>query len=316
MELRNIGKSGLRVSVVGLGCNNFGGRLDTDATRRVVHRALDAGITLFDTADTYGNRGGSERQLGEVLGDRRKQIVLATKVGSPMNEAGTMSGGSRRHIVSAAEDSLRRLRTDWIDLYQLHRPDPLTPIEETLRAFEDLIGAGKVRYAGISNVSGWQVADAVWTGRQLGAAPIVSVQNEYNLFQRNAERDVAPALRHYGLGLLPYFPLAGGLLSGKYRQDAIPEGGRLSTPSGFTNRYFTDANWAVLEKLRTLCAERGRTLIELAFGWLLAHDVVPSVIAGATRPEQIDANAAAAGWTLDADEMKAVEAIIAGTVVK
>ncbi len=202
MKLRNLGRSGLRVSVVGLGCNNFGGRIDLEASRKVVHRALDSGITLFDTADIYGERGGSETCLGAILGDRRKDIVLATKFGMEMDD-GEKRGGSRRHIMQAVEASLKRLKTDWIDLYQYHRPDPLTPIDETLRALDDLIRQGKVRYVGCSNMPSWQVATAQWTARDLGLDAFVSAQDEYSLLVRDAEKELIPAASHYGLGLLP-----------------------------------------------------------------------------------------------------------------
>jgi aryl-alcohol dehydrogenase-like predicted oxidoreductase len=208
MQQRNLGRSGLRVSVVGLGCNNFGMKLDREDTRRVVHKALDCGITLFDTADSYGNMGGSEEALGLLLGDRRKDIVLATKFASPMDPAETKKGASRRYILSAVEASLGRLKTDWIDLYQLHRPDPLTPIEETLRTLDDLVRAGKVRYIGCSNLPAWQVVDALWTAKQASGTSFVCCQDEYSLLVRDIERELVPAISAHGLGLLPYFPLA------------------------------------------------------------------------------------------------------------
>jgi len=309
MERRRIGV--LEVPVVGLGCNNFGSRLDVDATRRVVHRALDAGITLFDTADIYGNRGGSETQLGEVLGDRRKDIVLATKFGMPMDD-GEKRGGSRRYLMAAVEASLTRLRTDWIDLYQLHEPDPLTPFEETLRALDDLVRQGKVRYIGCSNVAGWQVADAAWTSRHHGLAPFVSAQNEYSLLVREPERELVPALSAYGMGLLPYFPLGGGLLSGKYRRNApLPPGARLTETQRSADRFLTERNWAIVEELEAFCGERDHGLLALAFSWLASRPAVASVIAGATTPEQIDANVRAAGWRLSAEEIAAVDGITA-----
>jgi aryl-alcohol dehydrogenase-like predicted oxidoreductase len=222
MEFRNLGRSGLRVSLVGLGCNNFGARIDLDATRKVVHRALDVGITLFDTADSYGNRGGSETMLGDALGDRRKDIVLATKFSQPMDDAQTLKGASRRYIMSAVEASLRRLKTDWIDLYQQHLPDPLTPSEETLRALEDLTRQGKVRYIGCSNMAAWQVTEAVWTSRLHDLNAFASAQDDYSL-ARDGERELLPALTAHGLGLLPFF-LAGGLLTGKYKRgQPLPE---------------------------------------------------------------------------------------------
>jgi len=306
VEIRNIGKSGLRVSVVGLGCNNFGGRLDVEATRKVVHRAIDAGITLFDTADSYGNRGGSETQLGEVLGARRNEIVLATKFASPMTDKSKEYIASRGYIMSAVEASLRRLKTDWIDLYQLHWPDPRTPMEETLRALDDLVRQGKVRYIGCSNLNAWQIADAAWISRHHRLAPFISAQNEFSLLVRDQSEPLLPALAEYGMGLLPYFPLGGGLLTGKYKKgQPLPEG-RLKSTQASASRFLTDLNWDLAEKLERLASERGHSLIELAFGWLLAHDAVPSVIAGATKPEQIDANIAAANWRLSAEDRAAV----------
>lgn len=310
MEIRNLGRSGLRVSAVGLGCNNFGGRIDLEASRRVVHRALDLGITLFDTADVYGERGGSETCLGEILGPRRKDIVLASKFGMPMDDAERLKGGSRRYIISAVEASLKRLRTDWLDLYQLHRPDPLTPIEETLRALDDLVRAGKVRYVGCSNLPAWQVTEAVWTAREIGVEGFVSCQDEYSLLVRGAETELMPAMRRYGLGLLPYFPLASGLLTGKYRRNApMPADARLTKTQRLADRYLTDANWPKVERLADFCAARGHGLLDLAFSWLLARDPVASVIAGATKPEQIEQNVAAAGWKLGAEELAAIDAL-------
>ena len=308
MELRYVGKSGLRVSVVGLGCNNFGGRIGLDETRAVVHKALDLGITLFDTADTYGNRGGSEESLGQILGERRKDIVLATKFGLPMDDAEVLSGASRRYIVRAVEASLRRLRTDWIDLYQLHQPDPLTPIEETLRALDDLVRQGKVRYVGNSNFAAWQVVDAQWTARDRNLSRFVSCQNQYSLLKRDIEDELAPAMQACGLGLLPYFPLAGGLLTGKYHPDAPPPAGTRFARSGSrAERFLNPANWAIVEGLRDFCAERGHTMLELAVSWLKARPYMASVIAGATRPEQVEQNVKAAGWALTPQEMAQID---------
>ena len=308
MDVVNLGRSGLRVSRVGLGCNNFGGRIDVEASRAVVHRALDAGITLFDTADVYGERGGSENALGAILGDRRKDIVLATKFGVPMDDVGVKKGGSRRYIVSALEESLRRLKTDWIDLYQLHTPDPLTPMEETLRALEDLVRAGKVRYLGCSNLPAWGVADARWISRTEGLSPFVSAQDEYSLLVRGAETELIPALDAFGVGLLPYFPLASGLLTGKYRKgEDAPAGTRLATTRYLADRYSTPANWDKVERLRALAADHGRSMLEMAFSWLAAQPAVSSIIAGATRPEQIDQNVAAVGWTLSPTEIAAID---------
>jgi aryl-alcohol dehydrogenase-like predicted oxidoreductase len=307
MEIRNVGKSGLRVSAVGLGCNNFG-RLDIESSRKVVHRALDLGITLFDTADIYGNKGGSEEQLGEILGARRKDIVLATKFGMAMSDI--QQGASRRYILQAVEDSLRRLKTDWIDLYQLHQPDPLTPIEETLRTLDDLIRAGKVRYAGCSNLKAWQVADAHWTAKTQGFNRFISAQDEYSMLVRDAERELIPALEAKGMGLLPYFPLASGMLTGKYRHGGeLPAGTRMALMKRFTDRYMTEENWAIVDRLQAFCDARGHTLLELAFSWLLSRPSLASVIAGATKPEQIEMNAKAADWQLSAQDLAEIDKI-------
>jgi len=307
MEIRNVGKWGLRVSAVGLGCNNFG-RLDIESSRKVVHRALDLGITLFDTADIYGNKGGSEEQLGEILGARRKDIVLATKFGMAMSDI--QQGASRRYILQAVEDSLRRLKTDWIDLYQLHQPDPLTPIEETLRTLDDLIRAGKVRYAGCSNLKAWQVADAHWTAKTQGFNRFISAQDEYSMLVRDAERELIPALEAKGMGLLPYFPLASGMLTGKYRHGGeLPAGTRMALMKRFTDRYMTEENWAIVDRLQAFCDARGHTLLELAFSWLLSRPSLASVIAGATKPEQIEMNAKAADWKLSAHDLAEIDKI-------
>jgi aryl-alcohol dehydrogenase-like predicted oxidoreductase len=308
VKQRNLGSSGLRVSLVGLGCNNFGGRIDLEASRKVVHKALDLGITLFDTADVYGNKGGSETSLGEILGERRKDIVLATKFAFPMDDAGRLAGASRHYIMTAVEASLKRLKTDWIDLYQQHRPDPLTPIEETLRALDDLVHQGKVRYIGCSNFPAWQVVDAEWTARQAGTAAFASCQDEYSLLVRDAERELLPAIEAHDLGLLPYFPLASGLLTGKYRRNAAPpQGARLSYMQDLSSRYMTEANWQQVERLDAFCRERGRTLLELAISWLAARPAVSSVIAGATKPEQLEQNVAAADWALGAEDLAEID---------
>jgi aryl-alcohol dehydrogenase-like predicted oxidoreductase len=310
MEFRNLGRSGLRVSLVGLGCNNFGGRIDLDATRRVVHRALDLGITLIDTADSYGNRGGSETMLGEVLGDRRKDVVLATKFSQPMDDAQKLKGASRGYIMYAVEASLRRLKTDWIDLYQQHLPDPLTPIEETLRALDDLTRQGKVRYIGCSNLPAWQVTEAVWTSRLHDLNAFASAQDEYSLLARDAERELLPALNAHGLGFLPFFPLAGGLLTGKYKRgQPMPEKSRLTYVKASADRFLTARNWTQIEQLEAFCAQRDRSLLELAFSWLASRAPVSSIIAGATRPEQLDANVKAVGWKLAQDELAELDRI-------
>ena len=307
---RNLGRSGLRVSAIGLGCNNFGGRIDLEASRAVVHAALDAGITLFDTADVYGERGGSETAIGAILGERRRDIVLATKFAMPMDDRERLKGASRRYIVGAVEASLKRLRTDWIDLYQQHRPDPLTPIEETLRALEDLVRAGKIRYYGCSNLPAWQVVEAAWTARENGLSGFVSCQDEVSLLVRKHDTDLLPAMRQYGLGLLPYFPLASGLLTGKYKRNTpMPADARLTKTQRLADRYLTDANWTTAEKLADFAEARGHTLLELAFSWLLSRPPCSSVIAGATRPDQVHANAAAGGWALTEAELAKIDAI-------
>jgi aryl-alcohol dehydrogenase-like predicted oxidoreductase len=311
MQLRNVGRSGLRVSAVGLGCNNFGGRIDLAATRAVVDKAIDLGITLFDTADTYGDKGGSETCLGEVFGARRKAIVLATKFGMAMDADGRLAGASRRYIVSAAEASLRRLKTDWIDLYQLHRPDPLTPIEETLRALDDLVRQGKVRYVGCSNLPAWQVAVAQGLARQAGLNAFVSCQDQYSLLVRGIEEELVPAMLHLGLGLLPYFPLASGMLTGKYQRNAPPPPGtRFAHPGQrYSARYLTDDNWDKVEALSEFARTRGKTLLELAISWLAARPPVASVIAGATRPEQVEQNVRAAAWELTPQDLAEIDRI-------
>jgi aryl-alcohol dehydrogenase-like predicted oxidoreductase len=312
METRNLGRSGLKVSLVGLGCNNFGGRTTIEDSGAVIHAALDHGITLFDTADAYGAGGGSEVALGQWLGPRRKDIVLATKFGLAMDDTGAKSGGSRRYIMQAVEDSLRRLKTDWIDLYQFHRPDPATPIEETLRALDDLIAQGKVRYIGCSNMAAWSVVDAQWTAELRGLSRFISAQDEYSLVHRKPEADLIPALRAKGMGLLPYYPLASGLLSGKYAKGAAPSADtRFGKDARTRERYLTNENWARVEKLDAFAKARGRSLLDLAFAWLASQEVVGSVIAGATRPEQIAANVAAVDWKLSAEERAEIDQITA-----
>jgi aryl-alcohol dehydrogenase-like predicted oxidoreductase len=308
MILRNLGRSGLRVSLIGLGCNNFGQRMDLESSRLVIHKALDCGITLFDTADVYGGRGGSETVLGQVLGDRRKDIILASKFGMPMDD-GEKKGASRRYIMAAVEASLKRLKTDWIDLYQQHRHDPLTPIDETLRALEDLIRHGKVRYIGNSNFTAAQTVEAQLTARHLGLNAFVSCQDEYSLLKRDLDRENLVVMERYGLGLLPYYPLASGLLTGKHKRDAAAPGTRLHLPifSGFMN----DANFDVVEKLEAFVKARGRAMTELAFSWLATRPTVGSIIAGATKPEQIEANVKAAEWKLTADELAEIDNITA-----
>jgi aryl-alcohol dehydrogenase-like predicted oxidoreductase len=310
MQERNLGSSGLRVSAVGIGCNNFGGRIDTRETGRVIDKAIDLGVTLFDTADMYSNRGGSETAMGEVLkGGKRQKIVLATKCGMQMDDAGKLKGASRRYIMSAIEGSLKRLQTDYIDLYQVHQVDPLTPIEETLRALDDLVRSGKVRYIGLSNHPAWMTVEAQETARRWNLNSFVSCQDEYSLLIRDADRELMPMMSRYKMGLLPYFPLACGLLTGKYARNAMPQGARLTETKRWQDKYLNERNWNVTEELTAFANSRGHTILELAFSWLLARPNVSSVIAGATSPEQVEANVKAASWQLTAEEMAEVDRI-------
>src|ERR1700678_2855419 len=311
MRYRSLGRSGLLVSVVGLGCNNFGSRLDVAGTRAVVDSAIDAGITLFDTSDTYGNGGGSETALGEVLGRRRDQVVLATKFGHQGVDMGygpaAGAKGGRSYIRRAVTESLRRLRTDYIDLYQLHTPDPVTPIEETIAALDELVSEGKVRYLGHSNLSGWQLADAAHLAARDGRTPFISAQNHWSLLERGAESEVVPAARHFGLGVLPFFPLANGLLTGKVRQgQEVPATSRLAARA----RYVTDEKLAKVEALISWAQEHGVSILDVAISALAAQPGCSSVIAGAMTPEQVKANAAASEWIPTADELAELDQIV------
>ncbi|MFO0540930.1 MAG: aldo/keto reductase [Phenylobacterium sp.] len=311
MQLRRLGNSGLKVSVIGLGCNNFGMRIDQAQTRMVVDAALDCGVNFFDTADIYG-AAKSEVFLGEALKGKRDKAVLATKFANPMGEGEYLRGGARRYIVKAVEDSLKRLHTDHIDLYQMHVPDPDTPIEETLRALDDLVRAGKVLYVGNSNFAGWQIADADWISRSNGLERFVSAQNNFSLLERGVEREVLPACERFGLGLLPYFPLASGFLTGKYQRGEPPrQGTRLAAWGKRGAAALSDRNFDRLEALEHWAMQRGRRILDLAFAWLLGHRVVSSVIAGATTPEQVEANARCAEWILTPAEVEEVRALLA-----
>ncbi|WP_207922930.1 aldo/keto reductase [Micromonospora sp. KC606] len=314
MTYRRLGDSGLVVSVVGIGCNNFGRKLDLDGTRAVVDAALDAGINFFDTADIYGEpHGTSEELLGQALKGRRDDVVVATKFGMSMGGRNGRDFGvraSRRYIVRAVEASLRRLETEHIDLYQLHEPDPGTPIDETLTALDDLVRAGKVRYLGNSNFAGWQIADADWTAKTRGLTRFVSAQNHYNLLQRDAEVEVIPACERFGLGLLPFFPLANGLLTGKYKRgEAPPAGSRLAGGGRYAQR-LAAANWDIIEAIEAYAADRGLSILDVAIGGLAARPAVASVIAGATSPEQVQANAAAGSWQPTDVDLEALDAIL------
>ena len=318
LPLRRLGRSGLSVPVVGLGCNNLGrpGAVTEteEGSKALIDAAIDAGVTFFDTADRYGARPGlSEELLGAALKGRRDDVLVATKFGLDMlgaNGADFGARGSRRYIVRAAEASLRRLGTDWIDLYQLHTPDPATPIEETLAALDDLVRSGKVRYVGHSNFKGWQVADAEHVARSMGSGGagtrFVSAQNQYSLLARDLEREVLPAAKAYGIGVLPYFPLANGLLTGKYSGGARPDGSRLVISK---RDLLETAPWAALDRFGAFCRERGVTETVVAFSWLLSRPEVSSVIAGATRPEQVRANAQAWSWTPTAADLAELDEI-------
>ena len=314
MRYRRLGTSGLAVSVVGIGCNNFGRKIGSQETTAVVDAAIYCGVNLFDTADVYGDpHGRSEELLGEALRGRRDDVIIATKFGSSMdgiNGADWGARGSRRYVTRAVEASLRRLGTDYIDLYQMHVPDPETPIEETMLALDDLVRVGKVRYLGSSNFSGWQVADADWVARDANVSRFVSAQNEYSWLKRGAEADLIPACERFGVGLLPYFPLASGLLTGKYRQgEAPPSGSRLSMPryAGALDR----TPWELIGRLEQYAKERSISMLDVAIGGLAAQPTVGSVIAGATTPEQVRANVAAGAWVPSASDLAELLAITA-----
>ncbi|WP_395728225.1 aldo/keto reductase [Nakamurella sp.] len=316
--LRRLGTSGLAVSATGLGCNNLG-RPGTvtesfEGTQALIDAALDAGITLYDVADIYGTpQGRSEELLGAALGKRRADVIVATKFGMDMHGVDGPdfdARGSRWYVRRAVENSLRRLQTDWIDLYQLHQPDPATPIAETLAALDELVAEGKVRYVGHSNFAGWQVADAAWQARVDHRTPFISAQNEYSLLNRGLEAELLPAAREFGLGVLPFYPLANGLLSGKYTRGAAPRGSRLQA---IKPELLDSAPWDRLERLQTFADERGVTMLQVAFGWLLAQEPVTAVIAGATTPEQIRANAEAGTvWTPGAADLDEIDTIFPG----
>ena len=307
MQYRQLGSSGLQVSAIGLGANNFGRRVDAAGTKKVVHAALDAGVNMIDTSNSYGD-GLSEDFIGRALNGRRHEAVIATKVSSRVADGPNNAGNSRKHIYDQVDISLRKLRTDYIDLYQIHWWDPNTPIEETLRALEEPIRAGKIRYAGCSNFAAWQVCESHWTARTLGVSGFVSMQPHYSMLYRKPEEEMIPFCDKYGIGILPYYPLENGFLTGKYRRgQPAPDGTRLSEND---RGALTGRNFDILEGLEAFASERGHTILELAFAWLLASPMVSSVIAGATRPEQVQANSAAAGWALTAEDMEEVNSIL------
>ena len=311
MRYRQLGDSGLTVSVVGLGCNQFRIKMDDAAVAATVGAALDAGMTLFDTADIYGHRGGSEESLGLALRGRREQAVVATKFGMDMGD-GAVARGSRRYIRSAVEASMRRLQTDWIDLYQYHQPDHVTPLDETIEALDELVREGKVRYIGSSNFEGWRVVDAEWTARTAHRSRFVSAQNRYSLLERGAEYELVPAALRSGVGVLPFYPLAAGALTGKYRRGAPPPPGtRLAGQPQRASELLSDHTFQILERLERFGAERGHTLLEVAIAGLAARPAVASVIAGATSAEQVLANARAGEWELSAADVEALDAALA-----
>lgn len=313
MKYRNLGRTGLKVSLTGLGCNNFGMRCDEKQSIQVTHAALDEGINFFDTADVYGNHL-SEVFLGKALaGIDRSQVIIATKFGNPMGDGILQKGGSRHHIHAAVDASLKRLNTDYIDLYQHHRPDPHTPIDETLSTLDDLVKMGKVRYLGSSNYSGWQIADADWTSTHSGYEHFVTAQNHYNLLERSIEAEVLPACTRFNIGMLPYFPLASGLLTGKYtRGEDAPKGTRLANFGERGKRALSDRNFDIVEGLADYAVTHDRSILDLAMSWLASNPLVPSVIAGATTQAQVTANADAVTWQLSQEQFDEVAAILKG----
>jgi len=314
MKLRNLGKSGLQVSLIGLGCKNFGQRMDLESSRLVIHKALDAGITLFDTADVYGGRGGSETAMGQILGDRRKDIVLASKFGMPMDD-GEKNGASRRYIMSAVEASLKRLKTDWIDLYQQHRPDPLTPIEETLRTLDDLVRAGKVLYVGCSNYAAYRLMRSLWMARNNHWAPFVTLQAQYSLLVRDLEREHVPLCRDEGLGILPWSPLAGGFLTGKYQRGSTPAPG---TRAGSEKPLYqwvsgeyaaSDRNWSTIDAVVRIAREHGATPAQVSLAWLADKPGVTAPIVGARTAKQLHETLGAATLHLDTAATTALDEV-------
>jgi aryl-alcohol dehydrogenase-like predicted oxidoreductase len=311
VQYRRLGRSGLQVSTIGLGTNQFGGKVDQAGVSRIIDAAIDLGINLIDTANVY-QAGRSESTLGEALKGKWHKVVLATKGFHATGEGPNDQGASRYHLVSAVEERLRRLQSDHIDLYQMHRWDPGTPIEETLRALDDLVRSGKVRYIGASNYAAWQLARANLLAEVNHWTPFVSIQNHYHMFERELQREMIPFCAAHGVGILPYFPLAGGFLTGKYRRGAPAPAGSRGESSAYVQAYMTDANYDKLEALESWAAARGHSLTELAHAWLLAYPQVSSVISGATGTEQLAANAKSAGWSLGAEELGEVNALLDG----
>ena len=312
MEYRFLGHSGLQISAIGLGCNTFGRYTDQAGTGAILNKAIDAGINFIDTSNSYG-MGDSETHIGKALkGGGRKKLLIATKASGQMGEGPNMKGAGRQHLMEMLEDSLRRLQTDYVDLYQIHQPDLETPTEETMRTLDDMVRQGKVRYVGNSNYPTWLAAEAMWVSRTQHYVPFISVQPQYNLMDRRIESDLMVFCQRYGLGILPYFPLAGGFLTGKYRRgEPIPEGTRGAMNPGMIARWSSDRNYGILEKLQRFCADHGRTTADLAIAWLLAKPMVSCVIAGTTRPAQVEANVKSGEWRLSPEEVQEVDTITA-----
>ena len=310
MDYRRLGNSGLQVSVIGLGTNNFGARNDYPEAERLLMQAIEEGINFIETSNTYGE-GAAEAFIGKALKGRRDQVLLATKVASNMGDGPNQHGGSRKHILTQVEASLKRLQTDYLDLYQIHYYDPFTPLDESLRTMHQLVTQGKVRYVGCSNFAAWQVAEAMGVVRALDLEPLISVEPEYSMLKRAIEKELLPCCQRFNIGILPYFPLASGFLTGKYKRgQAAPVGTRLAVQRQRAEFILTDENFDVLEQLEAFASARSHTMLELAFAWLLTHSQVSSVIAGATRPEQIIANAKASAWRLTAEEMDELDGVL------
>ena len=315
MEYRKLGNSGLEVSTVGLGTNNFGRRLDFDGTQKVIDACLDQGVTFIDTANVY-SAGQSEEYIGKALGSRRNQVVLTTKASGRMGEGPNRKGNSRKHLTEEIEASLTRLNTDYMDLFQVHFPDRSVPIEETLRALDDLVRQGKILYVGVSNFSAWETAEAVLTSRNFGLSPVISLQSDYSLLQRDVEKEIIPFCTAFNIGMIPYYPLASGFLTGKYKRgEALPDGTRLAgMPDGpYRNRFLNEGNFEVLEILEDFAQQRGHTVLELAIAWLNSQPQVTSVISGATKAEQVEQNAQAADWTLSESDLQDLETALKAT---
>ena len=307
MEYRKLGRAGVKVSAIGIGCNQFGGKVDAAGTKAIVYRALDEGINFFDTANVYGNPSGkSEEFVGAALEGRREEVVLATKGRFKMGEGANDLGASRYHIMNAVEASLRRLRTDHVDLYQIHAWDESVSVEEMMRALDDLVRSGKIRYIGTSQFSAWQLCRSNNVAEMMGWEQFVTIQSHYHMLERGAERELLPYCKWSGGGILPYFPLAGGFLTGKYKRGEPPPAGSRGEKSPYVQKYLTDENFDKLDKLRTFAESHGHTLHELAVAWLLSKEQVPSVISGVTNPDQVTANAATIGWILTAEELNEI----------